>query len=139
MSLPLPAEVLPHRDPFLFIDRCLECDADHAVAERTFGDEPFFAGHFPDEPIVPGVILIEALAQTLAYMALRQRAGGKIYLTGVDKARFRRPVRPGETARFEVTVERTLMRVVMAQGVVTVDGERALTVKLKGYMGGDAP
>ncbi|MBU0552677.1 beta-hydroxyacyl-ACP dehydratase [Myxococcota bacterium] len=134
MTLPPPTAVLPHRDPFLFLDRCLACGADYAVAERVFGAEPLLAGHFPGDPIVPGVILIEALAQTLAYWALQTHKGGRVYLTGVDGARLRRPVRPGECARLEIRVERTLMRVVMARGEVTVDGERAVTVKLKGYL-----
>ncbi len=134
-TLPAPAEVLPHRAPFLFLDRVLECGEDHAVAERTFGDEPFFAGHFPDEPIVPGVVLIEALAQTLAYIARRRAPDAMVLLTGVDDCKIRRPVRPGETVRFEVRIERRMMKVFFARATATVAGKRAVSALLKGYVG----
>ncbi len=134
-DLPPPEAVLPHRDPFLFLDRVLECSDDHAVAERTFSDEPFFAGHFPGEPIVPGVVLIEALAQTLAYIALRRAPDLVVLLTGVDDCKIRRPVRPGDTVRFEVRIERTMMKVYFARATATVDGKRAVSATLKGYVG----
>ncbi len=134
-DLPAPTEVLPHRDPFLFLDRVLECDDDHAIAERTFRDEAFFAGHFPGEPIVPGVVLIEALAQTLAYIARRRAPEAMVMLTGVDDCKIRRPIRPGDTVRFEVTIYRRIMKVFFAKATATVDGKRAVSAIIKGYVG----
>ena len=132
--LPPPDAVLPHRPPFLFLDRCLVCTPTLAIAERLFSaDEPFFAGHFPGEPIVPGVILIEAMAQTLAYLALRTRPG-TVLLTGVDKCRVRRPVRPGETVTFRIEVERVRLQVVQASARASVGDELAASARLKGWL-----
>ena len=137
MNLPDPTEVLPHREPFLWIDRCVELGEDRVVCERTFrADEPFFAGHFPGHPVVPGVLLLEGLAQTLAYFALRSSPGAVVMLTGVDRCRFRRPVRPGETVRFEAVVERALLGVVTARATATVAGALAASATIKGYMPG---
>ena len=136
MSFPSPEDVLPHRAPFLYMDRCLECSEAEILAEQTFApDEPFFKGHFPDFPVVPGVLLIESLAQTLAYLALLQHPDRRVFLAGVDKARFRRPVRPGERILLEVKVERVVMKVVFARAEARVGGERAVSLKLRGYFG----
>lgn len=130
-----PIEVLPHRPPFLFLDRIVEHDDTRAVGERTFpADEPFFAGHFPGDPIVPGVILIEGLAQTLAWLALTRTGGGTVLLTGVDGCRIRRPVRPGETVTYTVRIERSRRNMVIAEGEVDVAGARVLSATLKGFI-----
>ena len=130
-----PRDVLPHREPFLMLDRCLAMDSESVSCERLFRpEEEVFAGHFPGDPIVPGVLLIEGLAQTLAYFALRTRPGHNVLLTGVDKAKFRRPVRPGETVRFDVTIDRLLMNVVHATGKATVGGDLCLSAVIKGYI-----
>ncbi|MCA9544157.1 MAG: 3-hydroxyacyl-ACP dehydratase FabZ [Myxococcales bacterium] len=137
-SLPPPDAVLPHRPPFLYLDRVIEADLDagRCVAERTFPpEEPFFAGHFPGAPIVPGVILVEAMAQTLAYLALRQHPGQAVLLTGVDGCKLRKPVRPGETVRFTITVERARLGVVQARAEAAVGGAKVAQAQLKGWIG----
>lgn len=97
--------VLPHRPPFLLIDRVVECQPGvRAVAEKYVTmNEPFFVGHFPGEPVMPGVLIIEALAQTGAYcvLSMPENAGKLAYFAGVDNARFRLKVTPGCVLRLE--------------------------------------
>ena len=102
--------LIPHRDPFLLIDRVTELDPGvRAVAEHDFtGDEWYLKGHFPGNPIVPGVILTESCAQTATVMAmaLPDYRDGLGLFAGIDEMRFKRIVRPGETGRFEATMEK---------------------------------
>lgn len=133
-EFPDPIDVLPHRPPFLFVDRVLTCDEESATAQYTFEDNDFFAGHFPERPIVPGVILLEGMAQTLAYLALRQLGGGNVLLTGFETAKIRRPVVPGETVEYSVRVETFRHRMVIAKGRITVSGQLTAEARLKGFI-----
>ncbi len=99
-------ERLPHRYPFLLVDRVLECEPGNRLLglKNVTANEPFFQGHFPAKPVMPGVLIIEALAQATCLLALETEPGedGEIYLlAGVDKARFKRPVVPGDQLHLE--------------------------------------
>lgn len=99
--------ILPHRYPFLLVDRILELEPDRRVVglKNVTANEPFFAGHFPGRPVMPGVLIVEVLAQTAG--VLMGEASGLIPMfMGIDKARFRRPVKPGDQLRLEVEVLR---------------------------------
>jgi 3-hydroxyacyl-[acyl-carrier-protein] dehydratase len=122
--------LIPHRWPFLLVDRIVEYDAE---AKRIVGikgvtaTEWFFQGHFPTHPIMPGVLQVEALAQTMAvYVAKQPGFGDRIGLfAGIDEVRFKRIVVPGDTLRLEVTMEKLGSRFGKGRGVASVDGEVA--------------
>jgi 3-hydroxyacyl-[acyl-carrier-protein] dehydratase len=121
-------QILPHRHPFLLVDTIIEMEPRVRIVgiKQVTINEPFFQGHFPGMPVMPGVLQIEALAQVGAVLALRELedADSKIPLfSGIDGARFRRPVVPGDTLRLEVTAIRSGRRIQKMRGVATVDGE----------------
>lgn len=124
MSLPSPAEVLPHRPPFLFIDEVSEIvDGTSARGSwRLTGDEWFFSGHFPGRPTLPGVLMCEAIAQLGAYVVLSDpKMAGKLPLFGgLDSARFRRQVVPGDVLTIEVALGRMSSRAGKGSGRVLV-------------------
>ena len=120
--------ILPHRYPFLLIDRVVEMERKHRVVaiKNVTVNEPHFVGHFPDYPIMPGVLTIEAMAQAGGALLLTEvpdRENKLMVFTGIDEARFRRPVVPGDQLRIEVTVVNWRSRAVKMQGVCTVDGK----------------
>ncbi|MBX9811850.1 MAG: 3-hydroxyacyl-ACP dehydratase FabZ [Burkholderiales bacterium] len=108
-------EYLPHRYPFLLVDRVLSCEPGKSIValKNVTINEPFFGGHFPHHPVMPGVLIIEALAQAAAILTFKT-AGGKAdensvyYFVGIDNARFKKPVTAGDTLRLNVALERTV-------------------------------
>ena len=126
--------IIPHRFPFLFVDRVIEVEeGKRAVGiKNVSADEWFFRGHFPGRPIMPGVLIVEALAQVGAVAALSHPDNkGKLGLfAGIDKVRFRRQVTPGDQLRLEVTLERRRGPIGRATAVATVDGDIAAEGKL---------
>ena len=129
-------EALPHRYPFLLVDRILEME----IGKRVVGiknvtiNEPFFVGHFPGHPIMPGVLLLEGMAQVGGFLLMRSlNAQGErkvLYFTGIDRARFRRPVVPGDQVRFEVEFLQLRRQFCRMKGEATVDGELAVEAEL---------
>ncbi len=101
-------KILPHRYPFLLVDRILELEPNKRAVgiKNVSANEPFFQGHFPGDPIMPGVLILEAMAQTggVAFLSESGSRGKAVYFGGIEKARFRKPVRPGDQLRFEVEV-----------------------------------
>lgn len=120
--------ILPHRYPFLLVDRILEYEPKKRVVgiKNVTLNEPFFAGHFPGAPVMPGVLIVEAMAQTAGVMMLANipdRESKLVFFTGIDNARFRRPVVPGDQLRLELTVLRLRPRYIRLRGEAFVDGE----------------
>ena len=120
-------ELLPHRFPMLMLDRVLELSEQHVLAEKLISaNEPCFTGHFPDQPVFPGVLIIEAMAQAggiWAMNALPDNVGMKTVLVGVDEARFRRQVVPGDVLRLLIRPLRARPKMVRFAGTATVGGE----------------
>lgn len=122
--------LLPHRYPFLLIDKVLECVPGESlvgIKNVTF-NEPFFPGHFPNRPIMPGVLILEAIAQAtgvLAFYSLNKTPEDNTlyYLVGLDKARFKKPVVPGDQLRLEVKLTREIKGIYRFDGVAKVDGK----------------
>ncbi len=128
-AMPAPADVLPHRPPFLFVDAvvALEPGVSAVGTWRLTGDEWFFAGHFPGRPTLPGVLMCEAIAQVGAIAVLTDpRFAGKLPLFGgLDSARFRRQVGPGDTLELDVVLDRMSARAGKGHGKALLNGETA--------------
>ncbi len=132
--------VLPHRYPFLLVDRVLEAAAgDKLIALKNVSiNEPFFQGHFPGRPIMPGVLLIEGMVQAgalLLYETIPDVKPEQVCFVGIDGARFRQPVRPGEQLIYEVEIIKRRSGVIKMAGVVSVEAQRVAEAKLMAVIG----
>jgi beta-hydroxyacyl-ACP dehydratase FabZ len=126
--------ILPHRYPFLLVDRIVEMEPERIVGiKQVTLNEPFFQGHFPDFPVMPGVLIVEAMAQAAGVLVLKSmpdRANKLVLLVAIENARFRRPVVPGDTLRMEMKVIKRKASVAKMAGVATVDGQVAAEVEV---------
>jgi len=118
--------ILPHRYPMLLVDRIIELEAERIVGiKNVTANEPFFSGHFPDFPVMPGVLIVEAMAQTAGVLVLKSiedRASKLVLLVSIEYAKFRRPVVPGDQLRMELTMLKRKASVAKMSGIATVDG-----------------
>jgi 3-hydroxyacyl-[acyl-carrier-protein] dehydratase len=128
---------LPHRYPFLLIDRVLELELDKRILalKNVTYNEPFFTGHFPHLPVMPGVMVLEAMAQaagvlSFATMGRRSDDNSVFYFAGIDDARFKRPVGPGDQLKLEVDIMRKSRMLWKFKGVATVDGQMVAEAEL---------
>ena len=119
--------ILPHRFPFLLVDRIVELEPERIVGLNSVNvNEPFFQGHFPDFPVMPGVLIVEAMAQTAGVLVLKSiadRDNKLVLLVAVENARFRKPVVPGDTLRLEMKLLKRKATVAKMTGIATVDGQ----------------
>jgi 3-hydroxyacyl-[acyl-carrier-protein] dehydratase len=129
--------LLPHRYPFLLVDRVLECVAGkHVIALKNVTyNEPFFPGHFPHRPVMPGVLIIEALAQAAGILAFKTvkvvpDVNTRFYFVAIDNARFRKPVEPGDQLILKVTLKRSFKGIWKFDGVAEVDGKEVASAEM---------
>ena len=126
MDIQAIRDILPHRYPLLLVDRIEELEAERIVGIKNVTvNEPFFTGHFPDFPVMPGVLIVEAMAQVAGVLVLHQMADRRsklVLLAAIEQAKFRKPVRPGDTLRIEMKVGKRKATVAKMYGSATVDG-----------------
>jgi beta-hydroxyacyl-ACP dehydratase FabZ len=119
-------EILPHRYPFLLVDAITELEPERIVGiKNVTANEPFMPGHFPDYPVMPGVLVVEAMAQVAGVLVLKQiedRHSKLVLLASIEQAKFRKPVRPGDQLRIEMVVGRRKATVAKMHGTATVNG-----------------
>ncbi|BCB05906.1 MULTISPECIES: 3-hydroxyacyl-ACP dehydratase FabZ [Bacillaceae] len=132
-------EIIPHRYPFLLVDRILEVEEGKKAVgiKNVTANEEFFNGHFPDYPVMPGVLIVEALAQVgaVAMLKVEDNRGRLAFFTGIDKCRFKRQVKPGDQLRLEVEMIRFKGPIGKGKGVATVDGEVACELEMMFALG----
>lgn len=127
-------EIIPHRDPFLLIDEINEIEPGKRVVATKYikEDDFWFKGHFPDYPVTPGVLMIEMLAQAgaTAMLALPENKGKLGLFAGIDKAKFKRQVVPGDTLKLEVEIIKVKGPIGVGKAIATVDGQKAVSAEL---------
>jgi beta-hydroxyacyl-ACP dehydratase FabZ len=126
MDIPAIRDILPHRYPMLLVDRIVELEEDRIVGiKNVTANEPFFIGHFPDYPVMPGVMIVEAMAQVAGVLVLNRipdRKSKLVLLASIEQAKFRKPVLPGDQLRIEMKVIKIKSTVAKMVGTATVDG-----------------
>ena len=134
--------IIPHRYPFLLVDRILEVEEGQKAVgiKNVTANEEFFNGHFPDYPVMPGVLIVEALAQVgaVAMLMKEDNKGRLAFFAGIDNCRFKRQVRPGDQLRLEVEMTRVRGRMGKGKGVATVDGELVCETEIMFALGDKA-
>lgn len=133
LDIKMIQKILPHRYPFLFVDKIIESSEKRIVGIKNVTiDEPFFQGHFPGHPIMPGVLIIEAMAQVAGVGALNMKDNiGKLaYFLSINNAKFRKPVLPGDTLRIEVDLLKRKLSVLQVHAAAKVDGQIAAEADL---------
>ena len=119
-------DILPHRFPFLLVDRIVEMEEERIVGiKNVTANEHFFQGHYPDYPVMPGVLIVEALAQcagVLVLSSIPDRHNKIVLMVSIDEAKFRRPVRPGDQLRLDLTFLKKKATIAKMKGIATVDG-----------------
>ncbi len=133
-------KIIPHRYPFLLVDRITECDMESRIVgiKNVTMNEPFFQGHFPEFPVMPGVLIIEALAQVgciLALKILKMEGHPSVFFTGIDNAKFRRPVVPGDQLRLELVKVKQRGTLFRFQGKAHVEDQLATECELQAMLG----
>ena len=127
-------KLLPHGYPFLLVDRILEIEPEKRIVgiKNVTFNEPFFPGHFPGKPVMPGVLIIEAMAQTAGILAFKSYPGikGNVFFIGIDNARFRKPVIPGDQLRMEMTLIKHRREIWMFEGKASVDGKNVAEARI---------
>ncbi|MFO7665226.1 MAG: 3-hydroxyacyl-ACP dehydratase FabZ [Desulfobacterales bacterium] len=135
-------KLLPHRYPFILVDRVVELiEGDKIIALKNVTiNEPFFAGHFPGIPIMPGVLIVEAMAQAggilFALSQPEEKRGGQVYFMGMDKVKFRKPVVPGDQLFFDVKILNMRSKAVKMSGIATVEGRCVAEAEFIATFGG---
>jgi len=127
-------EIIPHRYPFLLVDKVTEIEEGKRVVglKNVSANEPFFAGHFPEYPVMPGVLILEALAQVgaIAVLGMEENQGKIGFLAGVDKCRFKKEVKPGDQLQLEVEIIRMKGPIGKGKGIAKVDGKVACEAEI---------
>jgi len=130
-------EMLPHRYPFLMVDRIVDFEPEKSLTaiKNVTVNEPFFPGHFPYRPVMPGVMILESMVQAAAILAAlgegKQASEKEVYyFVGVDNARFKRPVEPGDQLRSDIKLDRKLRGIWKCSGVASVDGQTVCTAEM---------
>lgn len=127
-------KIIPHRDPFLLIDEIVEMEVGKRIVAKKYikADDFWFKGHFPEHPVVPGVLMIEMLAQAgaVAMLSMEEHKGKIGFLAGVDNAKFRRQVVPGDTLTLEIEIIKVKGPIGVGKAIATVDGQKAVSAEI---------